>query len=165
MLISNNFRFKFSGTPGADRSLNFLSFPSRSSRHFCAPGFRTPRACSDITAHLLVTPDVTDTRTHNTVTSSRTGAEPQSTCTSPEAREDGQLSVSNGACHWRRVGPRPVGDGQIPVMRPLQLLLPFPLLAELHVGTQEPPPLCQFVFLDQFLRFLLCFFVFMYFLF
>ena len=85
--------------------------------------------------------------------------------TSPEAREDGQLSVSNGACHWRRVGPRPVGDGQIPVMRPLQLLLPFPLLAELHVGTQEPPPLCQFVFLDQFLRFLLCFFVFMYFLF
>lgn len=85
--------------------------------------------------------------------------------TSPEAREDGQLSVSNGACHWRRVGPRPVGDGQIPVMRPLPLLLPFPLLAELHVGTQEPPPLCQFVFLDQFLRFLLCFFVFMYFLF
>ena len=61
--------------------------------------------------------------------------------TSPEARENGQLSVSDGACRWRPVGPRQAGDGQIPVVHPLQLLLPFPLLAELHVGTQEPPPL------------------------
>ena len=69
--------------------------------------------------------------------------------TSPEAR--GQLSVSDGACRWRRVGPRPVGDGQIPVVHPLQLLLPSPLLAELHVGTQGPPPLSATVsFLTSF---------------
>lgn len=85
--------------------------------------------------------------------------------TSPEARENSQLSVSDGTCRWRRVGPRPVGDGQIPVVRPLQLLLPSPLLAELHVGMQGPPPsLCHCVFLDQFLRFLLFFCVYVFFI-
>lgn len=78
--------------------------------------------------------------------------------TSPEARENGQLSVSDGACRWRRVGPRPVGDGQIPVVHPLQLLLPSCMWVRRSLP--DSPPVCLSWPISAFPALFLCVYVF-----
>lgn len=106
MLVSNNFRFKPTAIPG-HRRRNFLS-PLRNPPDPPASRSR-PRARGDITAPL---PDVTGARTHSTLTSSPTGAGPQPTSASPEAKAARKVKAGRQltcAAAGRAGGPSPSG--------------------------------------------------------